>query len=71
MYENSGEPTELEQINWICNLNFSNFFVDNRTWEERCSAFWNYKKTNREKKNKKKYPYAFNGEYLNRNYEMI
>ena len=73
MYENSGEPTELEQINWICNLNFSNFFVDNRTWEERCLAFWNYKKTNREKKkkNKKKYPYAFNGEYLNRNYEMI
>ena len=75
MYENSGEPTELEQINWICNLNFSNFFVDNRTWEERCLAFWNYKKTNRgkknEKKNKKKYRYAFNGEHLNRNYEKI
>merc|ERR1712001_543796 len=62
MYENSNELTELEQINWVCYLNFSNFFVDNRSWEERCLAFWEYKKTKKEKKNEKKYPYAFNGQ---------
>ena len=71
MYENSNELTELEQINWVCYLNFSNFFVDNRSWEERCLAFWEYKKTKKEKKNEKKYPYAFNGQYLNRNYIEI
>ena len=71
MYENSNELTELEQINWVCYLNFSNFFVDNRSWEERCLAFWEYKKTKKEKKYEKKYPYAFNGQYLNRNYIEI
>ena len=35
------------------NFNCSNFFVEKRTWKEKCSAFWEYRKTNKEKEKKK------------------
>ena len=31
-----------EHVNWTNNLFYENFFVDTRTWAERCSEFWKY-----------------------------
>ena len=56
-----------EHVNWTNNLFYENFFVDTRTWAERCSEFWkyfekNYGFSNRTRKRKIYKQNYFNGD---------